>query len=307
MRWTPGGESSDIEDRRNQRMQSPGLGGLGGLIGPLLAGGLARGMGLGGLLLLVLAGFLFNHFFESGPTSPSAAQYGSANRSMGAGGTKSEDTEVQFISFVLDDAQKTWERLLPQAGVPYRHAKLVLFRDYTISGCGSAQSATGPFYCPADEKVYVDLGFFDELANRMGAPGEFGQAYVIAHELGHHVQKLLGIESQVSRLRESNPSMANPLSVRLELQADCLAGVWGHSTEQRNLIDQSDITAGLNAVAAVGDDRIQRMASGHISPERFTHGTSAQRSQWFGRGLDSGDVGTCDTFSGAQPPTQDGK
>jgi hypothetical protein len=200
---------------------------------------------------------------------------------------------VQFVSFVLDDAQKTWETLLPQAGVPYRHAKLVLFRDYTTSACGPAESATGPFYCPADEKVYVDLGFFDELANRLGAPGEFGQAYVIAHELGHHVQKLLGIEAKVSRLRRTNPSEANPLSVRTELQADCLAGVWGHSTQQRRIIDAADITAGMDAV---GDDRLQKMARGHVSPESFTHGSSAERAEWFRRGLESGDIRSCNTF-----------
>jgi hypothetical protein len=253
-------------------------------------------MGLGGILLLLAVGFFFSHFFRSAPSRPSTPAYGTANRAPGAGGAPSGNTEVQFVSFVLDDAQKTWERLLPEAGVPYRHAKLVLFRDYTTSGCGTAQSSTGPFYCPVDEKVYVDLGFFDELASRMGAPGEFGQAYVLAHEIGHHVQKLLGIESQVRRLSQANPSMSNPLSVRLELQADCLAGVWGHSTEQRNIIDRADIAAGLNAVAAVGDDRIQTMATGHVTPERFTHGTSAERSQWFTRGLESGDIGSCNTF-----------
>jgi predicted metalloprotease len=206
------------------------------------------------------------------------------------------------MSFVLDDAQHTWERLLPQAGVPYRHAKLVLFRDYTTSGCGAAQAATGPFYCPVDEKVYLDLGFFDALANRMGAPGEFGQAYVIAHELGHHVQKVLGIESQVRRLRQENPTISNPLSVRMELQADCLAGVWGHSTQQRSLIDQADIAAGLDAVAAVGDDRLQKMATGRVSPESFTHGTSADRQEWFRRGLASGDINSCNTFSKQSAP-----
>jgi hypothetical protein len=145
--------------------------------------------------------------------------------------------------------------------------------------------------------VYLDLGFFDELANRMGAPGEFGQAYVIAHELGHHVQNLLGIESKVRRLRQANPSISNPLSVRMELQADCLAGVWAHSTQQRELIDKSDVAAGLDAVAAVGDDRIQKMARGRVSPESFTHGTSAERAEWFRRGLDSGDIASCNTFS----------
>jgi uncharacterized protein len=297
MRWTPGGQSPDIEDRRGQR--GFGGGGLGGLAGPLLGSilmGGGRRMGIGGLLLLLVLGFILSRLFQSGPASPgpNVSPYGTANR-VGTN-PESEDREVQFISFVLDDAQKTWERVLPQVGVPYRHAKLVLFHDYTVSGCGAAKAVTGPFYCPADENVYLDLGFFDALANRMGAPGEFGQAYVIAHELGHHVQKLLGIESKVSRLRQDNPSISNPLSVRLELQADCLAGVWGHSTEQRNLIDQADIAAGLNAVAAVGDDRIQKMATGSVSPEHFTHGTSAERSEWFRRGLDSGDVESCDTF-----------
>jgi uncharacterized protein len=298
VRWTPGGQSPDIEDRRSQGMGGPGFGGFGG--GPFMGGGLGgRHIGIGGLLLLLLISVIFRHFFESGPVSPSpyTSQYGSASRSVGGAGSASEDKEVQFVSFVLDDAQKTWDRLLPEKGVPYRHAKLVLFRDYTTSACGPAQSATGPFYCPADQKVYLDLGFFDELANRMGAPGEFGQAYVIAHELGHHVQNLLGIESKVNRLRQANPAISNPLSVRVELQADCLAGVWAHSTEQRQLIDQSDIAAGLDAVAAVGDDRIQKMARGRVSPESFTHGTSAERAEWFRRGLESGDISSCNTFA----------
>jgi uncharacterized protein len=284
-------------------MGSPGFGGFGGLGGLLLGALLARRrIGIGGLLFLLLIGLIFHHFFQSQPVNPSqyGSPYGTASRSAGRDSLGSEDKEVQFVSFVLDDAQKTWERLLPQMGVPYRRAKLVLFRDYTTSACGTAQSATGPFYCPSDEKVYVDLGFFDELANRMGAPGEFGQAYVIAHELGHHVQKLLGIESTVRRLRLANPSESNPLSVRMELQADCLAGVWGHSTEQRDIIDQADIAAGLDAVAAVGDDRIQKMARGYVSPEAFTHGTSAARSEWFRRGLDTGDIAACDTFSNSQ-------
>ncbi len=298
MRWTPGGQSPDIEDRRSQGSGNFGFGGFGGF-GGLPGGGFSgRHIGIGGLLLLFLVSILFHRFFESEPVSPNSnvSPYGYASREGGGGTPDSENREVQFVSFVLDDVQKTWERLLPATGVPYRHAKLVLFRDYTDSGCGMAQSRTGPFYCPADEKVYIDLGFFDELARRMGAPGEFAQAYVIAHELGHHVQKLLGIEPKVSQLREANPSKSNALSVRLELQADCFAGVWGHSTEQRNIIDQADISAGLAAVAAVGDDRIQRMATGQVSPESFTHGTSAERSEWFRRGLDSGEIDSCNTF-----------
>ena len=205
--------------------------------------------------------------------------------------------EVQFVSFVLDDVQHTWERLFSSSSrVPYRHAKLVLFRDYTSSGCGTAQTATGPFYCPEDEKVYIDLGFFQELQDKFGAPGEFAQAYVLAHEIGHHVQKLLGIEGRVAQLQERNTSSRNALSVRLELQADCFAGVWGHSTEQRNIINESDVTDGLRAAAAVGDDRLQRMATGHVNPETFTHGSSAERDQWFQNGLRSGEISACDTF-----------
>jgi predicted metalloprotease len=208
-----------------------------------------------------------------------------------------ERPELRVVSFVLDDVQKTWDRLLPeQKKIPYHHAKLVLYRNSYPSACGKASMATGPFYCPGDEKVYLDLEFFNELKRRFGAPGEFAQAYVIAHEIGHHVQKLLGIETKVRRLRQQEPREANPLSVRLELQADCFAGVWAHSTEQRNLVNQSDVSAAMRAAAAVGDDRLQRMGQGYVNPESFTHGTSAERVQWFRRGLDSGRIDACDTF-----------
>jgi uncharacterized protein len=165
------------------------------------------------------------------------------------------------------------------------------------SGCGQAETAMGPFYCPLDQKVYIDLGFYDELRDRFGAPGEFAQAYVLAHELGHHVQHLEGIDERMRRQQQANPESANALSVRLELQADCYAGVWGHSTEQRQLLDPGDIEAGLRAAASVGDDRLQRTSTGRVSPESFTHGTSAQRSAWFKRGFDSGDPKACDTFA----------
>jgi uncharacterized protein len=197
---------------------------------------------------------------------------------------------------VLDDAQKTWTQILPN----YRHAKLVLFRDDVNSACGLAQTATGPFYCPGDEKVYLDVGFFNDLQDRFGASGECAQAYVIAHELGHHVQKILGTESKVRAAQQQNPQLRNELSVRLELQADCYAGVWGHSTEQRNILEQGDVESGLNAAAAVGDDHIQKMTQGEVMPEKFTHGTSAQRVQWFKQGLTTGDLSTCNTFSGSQ-------
>jgi predicted metalloprotease len=288
MFWKPGGVSNDIEDRRDS-------GGGGGFSGMRFG---APHIGIGGFLLLLVLSFVFHrNLFTlfSGDSEPDRAVATSAPAS-----SASESTEVQFVSFVLDDVQGTWQHLLPaQAGTQYRHAKLVLFRDSIESACGQAQSATGPFYCEADEKVYLDLGFFDELKGRFGAPGEFAQAYVIAHEIGHHVQKLLGIEGKVQRLRESNPAEANPLSVRLELQADCLAGVWAMSTGQRKIIDQSDVEAGMRAAAAVGDDRLQKMATGHVSPERFTHGSSGQRTQWFQRGLNAGQMSACDTFATA--------
>jgi len=208
-----------------------------------------------------------------------------------------EEPEVRYVSRVLDDVQHTWDRLLPaQEHRPYRHAKLVLFRNASPSGCGRARTATGPFYCPEDEKVYLDLAFFDELRTKFGAPGEFAQAYVIAHELGHHVQKLLGIEQKVRTLQQREPGEVNPLSVKLELQADCFAGVWARTTEERNLVHASDIEAAMRAAAAVGDDRLQRMGRGYVNPETFTHGSSAQRVEWFRRGLDSGRIGACTTF-----------
>src|SRR3981081_3737745 len=227
MRWTPGGTSEDIEDRRSE---GGGGGGFGGF-GPHL--------GIGGTLVLLVLSFVFKqNLFSVFSTSPSSGQQVSDPAQ-----TRREEPEVKFVSFVLDDVQHTWEKLLPTAGASYRHAKLDLFRDYIRSGCGQAEWAAGPFCCPADEKVYIDLGFFDELKQRFGAPGEFAQAYVIAHEIGHHVQKLMGIEGKVQRLRQNNPAQANPLSVRLELQADCLAGIWAKTTEQRKIIDQSDIAA----------------------------------------------------------------
>ncbi len=210
---------------------------------------------------------------------------------------QAEAPEVDFVGFVLKDVQNTWERILPQqAGVNYHHAKLVLYRDRTSAGCGTAQSATGPFYCPEDEKVYLDLGFFEELKSRFGAPGQFAQAYVIAHELGHHIQKLVGTQQKVQAAEEQDRGRANQYSVKLELQADCYAGVWGHSGEQRKIVVDQDIAQGMAAAAAVGDDRLQKMSRGYVSPESFTHGSSAQRTAWFKRGLDSGNMADCDTF-----------
>jgi predicted metalloprotease len=288
MKWTPGGESQDIEDRRDE-------GGGGG--GGFQFGGMHLGIG-GALILLVLSLVFKQNFFAllgggggGSPNAPVARQPNPAR-------DQQEQPLVQFVSFVLDDTQKTWEQILPQqAGRPYRHAKLVLFRNYTQSGCGGAESATGPFYCPADEKVYIDLGFYDELKQRFGAPGEFAQAYVLAHEIGHHIQKVVGTEARVRQMNQGNRRMDNALSVKVELQADCYAGVWAHSTQQRNLLEQGDIASALGAAAAVGDDRLQKMTTGHVAPDSFTHGSSAQRTHWFQQGFDSGSIAACNTFA----------
>jgi predicted metalloprotease len=275
MRWTPGGVSENIEDVR-------GSGGGGG-------GG--RRIGLGGLLVAAVLSLIFGRDFIT-PLLMTGDGSG-APRQVDQARNRAEEPRVQFVSFVLDDAQNTWESIL---GPRYEDAKLVLFRDVVRSGCGRAGAETGPFYCPADGKVYIDLSFFDELDQRFDAPGDFAQAYVLAHEIGHHVQTLLGVSPRVRRLQQQNPSAANELSVRQELQADCLAGVWGHSTKQRGILESGDVQEGLAAAAAVGDDRIQRQARGYVSPESFTHGSSEQRMYWFRRGLESGDVGSCDTF-----------
>jgi uncharacterized protein len=284
MRWTPGGVSGDIEDRRGQS----GGGGFGGMR-----------LGLGGLLILFVLSLIFKQNFFALLGGGGATSSGSTAMSQpDPARDEAEKPLVQFVSFVLDDTQKTWEQVLPQqTNTPYRHAKLVLFRDYTQSACGGAESATGPFYCPGDEKVYIDLSFYDELKRRFGAPGEFAQAYVLAHEVGHHVQKILGIERQVRQFQSQNPGSANTASVQMELQADCLAGVWAHSTQQRGLLDPGDVQSALGAAAAVGDDHIQQMTRGRVQPETFTHGSSEQRMSWFNKGLNSGSIAACNTFA----------
>jgi predicted metalloprotease len=274
MRWTPRGRSRDLEDRRGQ-------------------GGFRRAapVGIGGLLILAVLSLITGQDFLSqadpggGAIDPSTAQPYTP--------TPEEEKLVEFVSFVLDDSQDVWTQLL---GPNYQRARLVLFTDAAESACGFAQSATGPFYCPADQRVYIDLGFYRELQQRFGAPGDFAQAYVLAHEIGHHVQTLTGTERQVRQAQGGNPSQANALSVRMELQADCYAGVWAHTTSRRGLLDGDDVEEALNAASAIGDDRIQRMGSGRVAPERFTHGSSAQRMEWFRRGFDTGQPEACNTF-----------
>src|SRR6202789_2681284 len=279
MRWTPGGLSSDVEDRRGQSG-----GGFGG-----------GGLGIVGFLILLVISLVTGRnyigaYFSGGGVAHQQQQ--SAPRAV----SPDEDRSAQLASFVLGDAQDTWTKILAPENIRYPRAKLVLFRDYTQSGCGAAQSATGPFYCPADQKVYLDLGFWDEL-KRFGASGDFAQAYVIAHEIGHHVQNVIGIERKVRAAQERNPEARNRLSVAMELQADCYAGVWAHSTAKRQLINEADVRSGLQAAAAVGDDRLQKMARGFVTPDSFTHGTSQQRVSWFNRGFESGQMDSCNTFS----------
>jgi predicted metalloprotease len=298
MKWRPGKRSADIEDRRGA---GGGFGG-GGMPIPM---GRAGGGGIVGIIVLVVVYFLFlkggggdGGFNIPGPGSafPQVPQTGTGSGSVP--GSPDEEREVQFVDFVQGDAQDFWTQEFESAGRPYRRAKLVLFRDQVSSGCGLASSATGPFYCPLDRKVYIDLGFFNELNQRFQAPGDFAQAYVLAHEVGHHVQQELGIEQEVRQQSQANPDDANELSVRLELQADCLAGVWARSTYDRGILESGDLQEGLTAASAVGDDRIQSQAQGRIDPESFTHGTSEQRSQWLQTGFDSGSLESCDTFSG---------
>jgi len=277
--------SGDIEDRRSS---SGGFGGMGG-----------GGIGIVGFVILLIISLVTGRNYLGSVLSGGGS---TSVREPARRPAVSEKRDVQLVSFVLDDAQKTWTQIFAEHGRNYRHAKLVLYRDMTYSGCGAAQASTGPFYCAEDEKVYIDLSFWNELKQIGGSTGDFAQAYVVAHELGHHVQKLLGIETRMQRLAQQDSGERNHLSVDLELQADCFAGVWGHSTEQRDIVHPEDVDEALKAAAAVGDDHLQKMSGRAVSPERWTHGSSAQRSEWFRRGLQGGTVGSCTTFNGALSP-----
>ena len=262
--------------------------------GPKLAGG--------GIGLLVLVGVgLFLGVDPSALMQVVQTQQRSAPAPR-TGSTKLEDEQSQFVAVVLADTEDTWNEIFRQSGRDYREPRLVLFSGSVRSACGFAQAAMGPFYCPADQKVYIDLSFYSDLQNRFQAPGDFAQAYVIAHEVGHHVQTLLGISAQVQRQKaQLSKSEANQLSVRQELQADCLAGIWAHHADRtRALLEQGDIEEGLNAASAIGDDRLQKQSRGYVTPESFTHGSSAQRVKWFKRGYASGDINACDTFGEAR-------
>ena len=283
MRWEGRGESSNVEDRR-------GVGGGG------MRMGLPVGGGIGGLVLLLIFSALTGQ-------SPLDLIGGSSDpTSYEPGGTASEpatDPQTRFIRVVLKDTEDTWNAVFRDHGNVYEPPTLVLFSEVTSTACGLGQSAMGPFYCPGDRKVYLDTSFFEELARRFGAPGDFAQAYVVAHEVGHHVQNLLGVSEQVAGARQRTSAReGNALSVRLELQADCYAGVWGHYAAQHDLLDPGDAEEGLRAAASIGDDRLQRQAQGRVVPESFTHGSSEQRVSWLRRGLENGRIESCDTFSG---------
>lgn len=283
MRFDNGRQSDNVEDRR-------GAGGRSGLR-------MGRGkIGIGTIVLALVAlyfgvdpSLVLNSALTGAPPPVEAP----AQRSP------ADDAQARFVSMVLADTEDTWHTLFQQGGGRYIEPKLVLFTGATRTACGLGQAAMGPFYCPGDQRVYIDLAFYDELSTRFRAPGDFAQAYVIAHEVGHHVQNLLGISEKVQSMRQRlSEAEGNALSVRLELQADCFSGVWAHHADRaRQVLEAGDVEEALGAAAAIGDDRLQQQAQGYAVPDSFTHGTSAQRVRWFKRGLESGSLKTCDTFS----------
>ena len=284
MRWEGQRESGNVEDRRG--------------MGPARIGG---GLGIGGVVLVLVVSYftginplILLNMLSGGQSMPESSAPSEPTP------TGSPDDQLgKFASVVLADTETTWKQLL---GPQYEDPRLVLFTGAVRSACGTTSSAVGPFYCPLDHKVYLDLSFFNEMAQRLGAPGEFAQAYVIAHEVGHHVQYLMGTAEKVRRLqRQVSEREGNALSVKMELQADCFAGVWGHHAKrERNLIEPGDFEAGLNAAAAIGDDRLQKMGQGYVQPESWTHGSSEQRKTWLRKGLEAGDPKACDTFASNQ-------
>jgi hypothetical protein len=275
MKWQGRPGSGNIEDRRGMRM------------------GLPIGGGIGGLVLLLL----FSALTGQNPIDLINSSDPGDDGAVGTSGVREDDPQAQFVSVVLADTEETWRKIFADRGEAYAPPVLVLFTQATQSACGVGTAATGPFYCPSDRKVYLDLSFFRDLDSRFGAPGDFAQAYVIAHEVGHHVQTVLDLSSRLASMRgRMNEAQANALSVRQELQADCFAGVWGHYAKERDLLEPGDAEEGLNAAAAIGDDRLQQRAQGYVVPESFTHGSSDQRMAWFERGLESGRMDACDTY-----------
>ena len=303
MRWRGRRQSSNIEDRRGQR-GFPG--GLGGGIGPRIRlpgggrGGAGGGIGIVGLLIIVgiawFAGVNPLELLNGGGSS-----FGPVTQQQSGPLGTPDDEAGQFVAAVLGDTEDTWEAIFADNGLRYEPPTLVLFSGQTSSACGFASAATGPFYCPPDRKVYIDLAFYAELRDRFDAPGDMAEAYVIAHEVGHHVQNLFGTLPEVNRVRQRvSEAESNQLSIRVELQADCYAGVWAHVANRKGILEVGDIDEALNAAAQIGDDAIQRRTQGYVVPESFNHGTSEQRSRWFKRGYTDGDVRSCDTFSASE-------
>ena len=290
MKWEGQRQSDNVEDRR------AGGGGLGG--GGFRIGG--RGIGLGTVALAVVGALIFgvNPLTLLGMLSGGGGGEAPSSQQAPAQRPPANDALASFVSTVLADTEDVWGALMKTGGVAYRQPKLVLFRGAVSTACGTGQSAMGPFYCPGDQKVYIDLGFFDTLRSRMGAPGDFAQAYVISHEVGHHVQNLMGITGKVDGMRgRVSETQMNALSVRVELQADCFAGVWAHHSQKgKGWLEQGDIDEAMNAASKIGDDMLQRKSQGTVVPESFTHGSSQQRQTWFRRGLESGVVAQCNTF-----------
>jgi len=294
MKWEGNRESDNVEDRRGGSSGGGGAGMLGG-----------RSIGIGTIVIALVGGWIFGinpltilgvlGGGEGGAPQVQVQQAPEQN-------TVADDPQKKFVKTLLADTEDVWRDIFTKGGATYRDPKLVLFRGATPTACGQGQAAMGPFYCPADQKVYIDLGFYDTLKNRLGAPGDFAQAYVIAHEVGHHVQNLLGISNKVEQKRgQVSQTEYNALSVRLELQADCFAGVWAHhANNARQLLEQGDLEEAINAAARIGDDALQGGSGGAVVPESFTHGTSAQRQRWFANGLKNGSVKACDTFSTRQ-------
>ncbi len=291
MKWEGNRESDNVEDRRGSGGASGGGGGLGG-----------RGIGIGSIVIALAASYFLGvnpmtvlNILSGGESAPQVQQ-GPAQK------PPADDRMAKFVGTVLADTEDVWKDVFTKGGATYKEPKLVLFRGATPTACGQGEAAMGPFYCPGDQKVYIDLNFYETLKNKLGAPGEFAQAYVIAHEVGHHVQNLLGISGKMEQMRgRVSQTEYNALSVRLELQADCFAGVWANKAqESRKILEGGDIEAAMNAAAKIGDDALQRSAGGRVVPESFTHGTSAQRTKWFNNGLQNGSVKGCDTFSARQ-------
>ncbi|SFD35019.1 KPN_02809 family neutral zinc metallopeptidase [Paracidovorax konjaci] len=289
MRWDGNRESDNVEDRRDE-------GSGGGM--PIFGG---RSIGIGTIVIALIGGWVFgiNPITLLGLLSGGGAPAHVQTQQAPAHRPPADDTMARFVSTVLADTEDVWAEVFRQGGGTYQNPRLVLFRGSTPTACGTGQAAMGPFYCPADRKVYIDLGFYETLKTRLGAPGDFAQAYVIAHEVGHHVQNLMGISGRVDQMRGRVSQVeTNHLSVRLELQADCFAGVWAHHAQNaRQILEQGDVEEAMNAAAKIGDDALQRASGGAVVPDSFTHGTSAQRQRWFHTGLQTGSVKACDTFS----------